>query len=447
MNPLHAIPMPVPVPVPDSAAALHAARALRRQRHLLSALQALHEQLGDVFRLPLPGFSSVVLVGPDANRFLLLEARGSVRWRAETDPVTRLLEHGILVTDGAVHDELRQAMSSNFHKTMLEGYLGTMWRMTDRVADEWGEGSRVDLFAQMRRVALLILTDTLFNDDFGAPMDLLWHDIVRTLHYIAPGPWLLWPGVPRPGYRRARQRLDAYLFGLIARRRTHPRATDDLPGSLIAAGLRDDVIRDQLLTMFIAGHDTSTALLAWTLYLLLRHPEALARVQSEIDAVIGAFPPAQAHLRQLRYLDRVVKETLRLYPPIHLGSRIATDDVVFQKYQIAAGTRILYSPYLTHHDARVWPAAEQFDPDRFAPEHAHERPPYAFLPFGGGPRNCMGAAFAQVEAKIVLARLLQRYELRFVGGTVRPRMRATLEPSPGVLVEVRRRSLPNGQAV
>ncbi|HZI77822.1 MAG TPA: hypothetical protein VFD73_28035, partial [Gemmatimonadales bacterium] len=102
MNPLHAIPMPVPVPVPDSAAALHAARALRRQRHLLSALQALHEQLGDVFRLPLPGFSSVVLVGPDANRFLLLEARGSVRWRAETDPVTRLLEHGILVTDGAV---------------------------------------------------------------------------------------------------------------------------------------------------------------------------------------------------------------------------------------------------------------------------------------------------------------------------------------------------------
>jgi cytochrome P450 len=146
-----------------------------------------------------------------------------------------------------------------------------------------------------------------------------------------------------------------------------------------------------------------------------------------------------AHVAQLDYTEQVIKETLRLYPPIHLGSRTAIEDVEYQGYVIPAGTRVLYSIYLTHRDKREWPDPDRFDPDRFLPEKIRGLSPYSYLPFGGGPRNCMGMAFAQVEAKVVLARVLQRYDLAFVRGTVRPHMGATLEPSPGVMLRASQR--------
>jgi cytochrome P450 len=189
----------------------------------------------------------------------------------------------------------------------------------------------------------------------------------------------------------------------------------------------------------IAGHDTSTALLAWALYLMATHRDVQARVYREIEEALGSSTPTFATANQLTYLDQVMKETLRLYPPIHLGSRIAATDVEFQDHLFPAGTRILYSIYLTHRHKEFWPNPHHFDPDRFTPENVRQRLPYTFLPFGGGPRNCIGMAFAQVEAKVVLARILQKFELKFVGKDVRPAMGATLEPHPGVMVEVRRR--------
>jgi cytochrome P450 len=428
------------IPTPDTHAAWRAAQALQRHGHPLAALEALQRQLGDVFTLPLPGFHSVILVGPEANRFLLVDARERLRWRSEHDPVTQLLRQGVLVTDGARHDELRQAMSPTLHRTMFDGYLPLMWQSVDHVTAQWSAGARIDLLTETRRIALLILTSTLFSDDFAPRQDDLWPAILRTLRYIAPGPWLLWPAIPRVGYRRALHQVDAYLLRLIAARRAQLEIADDLLGRLIAAGMNDALIRDQLLTMFIAGHDTSTALLAWSLYLLCAHPAALAQVRLELDTVLGGGAPTYERIAQLTTLDHVIKETLRLYPPIHLGSRIAANDLVFHDYAIPSGTRVLYSPYLTHRDPRYWPDPERFDPDRFAPQSTHSRPAFAFVPFGGGPRNCMGAAFAVTEAKVVLARLLQRCDFQLVGGRVRPRMGATLEPSPGVLVEVQRRS-------
>lgn len=427
------------LPTADLAAARGAASAFARHGHVLAAFEALHDALGDVFRLPLPGFDGVVLVGPEANRFLLVDARDSFRWRAEGDPVTRLLRQGVLVTDGALHDEFREMMTPALHRRVFDSFIASMNRSADRVISDWRDGTRVDLLTEMRRVALLVLVETLFRDDFGPRMTRLWPAVLRTIRYISPGPWLVWPGVPRLGYARAVRRLDGYFHGLIARRRARAGGGDDLVGALIDAGLSDEVIRDQLLTLFIAGHDTSTASLAWTFYTLATHPDALARAREEVDAVLGDGAPTAAHLRPLRYLECVIKETARLYPPIHLGSRIAAVDIEYQGYRIPAGTRVVYSIYLTHRDRRHWPEPERFDPDRFAPESHEPRNAYSYLPFGGGPRNCLGAAFAQVEAKVVVARILQRYDVRFVGGRVRPRMRATLEPNPGVLVEVRKR--------
>jgi cytochrome P450 len=415
--------------------------ALSRDGYILAALEVLHRSLGDVFALPLPGFRSVMLVGPEANKFMLTEARERFLWRSEGDPVTRLLQQGLLVVDGPFHDELREAMSPALHHSLFEGFTRIMWQSADCVADTWQDGAQIEMFAASRRMALLIVMETLFGADIGPDLDTLWHAILRTLRYISPGPWLLWPSLPRVGYQRAVRQLDAYIRQLIAHRRIQSSfgSKNDLLGRLLASGMRDDLIRDQVLTLLIAGHDTSTALLAWSLYLLATHQDVLARVQAEIDTVVGMHPPAEGHLRRLPVLERVIKEALRLYPPIHLGSRVAACDIAFRGFHIPAGTRVLYSIYLTHRDERYWPDPHVFDPERFAPERARERGAYSYLPFGGGPRNCIGAAFAQVEAKIVLARLLQRFDLRFVGGTVRPHMRATLEPAPGVLIEVRRR--------
>jgi cytochrome P450 len=246
--------------------------------------------------------------------------------------------------------------------------------------------------------------------------------------------------MPRPGYARARRELDDYLYQIIDARRNAPGQADDLLGLLVATpGLSDEIIRDQLLTMLIAGHDTSTALLAWALYLLGRHPAVLAQAQAEVEAVLGCQPPTLAHVSELRYLEQVINETLRLYPPIHTGLRLAAEDLEFQGYRIPAGTRVMYSIYLTHRLAEYWPEPDRFDPDRFSPERGHARPPYTFLPFGGGPRNCIGLAFARVEAKVVLARILQNFDLKLTRTSVRPGMGATLEPRPGVVMQVRRR--------
>jgi cytochrome P450 len=427
------------IPKPEGSTGWHALQALVREKSMLSALEAVHADLGDVFQLPLPGFHVVMLVGPQANRFVLVEAKDSFLWRAEEDPVTRLLQHGVLVEDGEVHDELRHQLNPALHRRMLDGYVESMWRCTDQICSEWADGTPVDMLVEMRRIALLILTDTLFNEDFTPHLKPLWQTILHTIQYISPGLWLIWPNVPRLGHRRALQQMDQYLYQLIAARRANLGETSDLLGGLISSGMCDALIRDQLLTMLIAGHDTSTALLAWTLYLHAIHPDIQARVREEIDRAVGQRTPTFADANELTYLDQVIKETLRLYPPIHLGSRIAANDVKFQDFVFPAGTRILYSIYLTHRHKAYWPEPHRFDPERFSPENVRQRPPYTFLPFGGGPRNCIGMAFAQVEAKVVLARILQKFELRFVGKQVRPAMGATLEPYPGVMVEVHRR--------
>jgi cytochrome P450 len=234
--------------------------------------------------------------------------------------------------------------------------------------------------------------------------------------------------------------MDDYLFRLIRARRNAPNRGDDLLSLLVATpGLSDDLIRDQLLTMLIAGHDTSTALLAWTLYLLGRYPQVLARLQAEIDPVLGDRAPGYQELKQLPYLEQVIKESLRLYPPIHLGQRMAAADFTFQDYHIPAGTRVIYSIYLTHRDQNYWPEPARFDPERFSLEKNHRQAPHTYIPFGGGARNCIGAGFGLVEAKVVLARLIQQFELTLIEDRVRPHLGATLEPRPRVMMRTRYR--------
>jgi cytochrome P450 len=236
--------------------------------------------------------------------------------------------------------------------------------------------------------------------------------------------------------------LDAYLYDLIRQRKEQGGPRDDLLGRLInAPDMDDDLIRDQLITMLIAGHDTSTAMLSWTLYLLGKHPEALEQAQAEVDDVCGQERPTVEMIAHLPFIDQVIKESLRLYPPIHVGNRFAAQDTQLQGYAIPDQTRIMVSMYLTHRDAARWADPAAFCPQRFERGERRKQDALSYIPFGGGPRNCIGATYAQIEGRVILARILQQFNLTLLPGQkIKAHMGATLEPRPGVMMAVKRRS-------
>ncbi len=437
-----------PLPEAGPETGLHVLKGLARERSLLTALEIMRAEVGPAFRITLPGFQPAVLIGADSNKQIMVSQREHLSWRSPTDPVTKLLRHGVLVEDGQSHACLRGHMEPVLLKPQVVHHVPRMLAYTDRVADGWADGSVQDMLVEMRRLALLIFMGTLVDVEFGPDMERLWRPILRAIKYISPGLWIVLPNMPRFGYRAALDQLDAYLYDLVRQRRAQlaaappadtTRPAHDLLTQLVRVPeMTDDLIRDQILTMLIAGHDTSTALLAWALHLLSVHPDVMARAQAEVDAVLGHDAPTAANVEQLEYLDAVIKEALRLYPPIHVGNRIVRNDTVIAGYEISAGTRLMASIYLTHRDERYWDAPAEFRPDRFA--RGAERPAaFTYVPFGGGPRVCIGATFAQVEAKVVLGRILQRFELADTGRNVHAYMGATLEPHPGVFLRVRRR--------
>ena len=412
-------------------------RAFLKERSLLAPMRILFERLGYFFQIPMASFHPFVVAGPEANRKVLVTERNKFLWR-NTDPVTDLLHRGVLVTDGEEHDRYRGLMEPALSHSELPHFTGMMIRQTDRVTDTWQDGQLVDMLVEGRKIALLIIMQALFSVDFWDDMPRLWMPILKTISFISPGPWILWRKMPRPGYKKHLRRVDDYLYEIIrVRRNSEPKK--DLLGHLLEAGLDDESIRDQMLTMLIAGHDTSTALLAWSFYLLGSHPEVMHRLVSELDLSLGDTLPATPAGWQPHRLDEVIKEALRLYPPIHIGNRRLAEEVDFgEGRRVPAGERLFYSIYLSHRDKSIWENADEFHPERF--EHGRKAPPFAYVPFGGGPRACIGAAFGQAEARIVIARLLQTFQVALTDKKVHPHMGATLEPRPGVLMRISRRA-------
>jgi cytochrome P450 len=407
-----------------------ALKVLLRDHSLLGPLEVLYARAGRLFRIPLPSFHPFVIGGPEAIRRLLVTERHKVRWR-NADPVTDLLRRGVLVTDGEEHDRYRGMMEPSLHPGALPGYVEMMVRQTNRVTATWQDGQVVNMLDECRRIALLIVMDGLFSVDAWDDLRHIWTPVLKAIQYIRPGAWIFWRRIPRPGFE-APGGLDDYLPD-------HPEPTgdfEDLLQHLIDAGA--------MTTAFAPnadhanhGHDTSTALLAWTFYLLGTNPEVGEQLIRELDEAIGENAPASPSGWQPQLLDQVIKETLRLYPPIHIGNRVVAAEMEFDRQRVRVGERLFYSIYLTHRDPRYWQNPGSFQPDRFA--GGRKAPPFAYVPFGGGPRSCIGAAFGMAEARLVLARLLQTHHFELTNANVRAQMGATLEPAPGVFMRVAKR--------
>jgi cytochrome P450 len=423
----------------SSELGLESIRALLIEGSPLGPLKVMAKRVGRFFQIPLPGFRPYVVFGLESNRKVLVSERDKLLWRNH-DPVTDLLRRGVLVTDGEEHDHYRKLMEPSLHPSQLDGYAQMMLEKTIQVTATWQDGQTVAMLVESRKIALLIIMQALFSVDAWDDLPKIWKPILKAIKFISPGPWILWRNIPRPGYKKHLRILDKYLYNVIANRRqttlntrddnqfTIPQLpTSDLLQHLIDAGLDDATIRDQMLTMLIAGHDTSTALLAWTFVLLGQHPEIHQQLVAELE-----------HDDRPPLLDQVIKEALRLYPPIHIGNRMMAEDMEFEGGAVPAGARMFYSIYLTHRDPTIWENADEFCPARF--ERGRKTPPFSYIPFGGGPRACIGAAFGQAEARLILAYLLKHFDFTPLNADkIRPHMGATLEPRPGVLMWVMRR--------
>ena len=366
-----------------------------------------------------------------------------------------LLGDGLLTSEGEFHTRQRRLVQPAFHRDRLAGYGAAMVEIAAQCRDRWQAGAALDMSTEMTRLTLAIVARTLFNADVTSEADEIGAALtaVLGLFEMVLMPFSEWleklplPSVKR--FERARDRLDETIYRIIAERRKSGRDAGDLLSMLLLAQdqeasgeaarrMTDRQVRDEALTLFLAGHETTANALTWTWYLLSQNPGAEARLHQEVDRELGGRLPGVEDLPRLRYTEMTLAESMRLYPPAWGVGRRAISDYRVGEYVLPARSIILMSPYVVHRHERWFEEPERFEPERWLPEKAATRPKFSYFPFGGGARVCIGERFAWMEGVLLLATLAQRWRPHLEPGqridhraliTLRPRygMRMTLE--------------------
>ncbi len=357
-----------------------------------------------------------------------------------------LLGEGLLTSEGELHKRQRRLSQPAFHRDRLISYGSAMVDCATKTRNGWRGGAKLDIAREMNHLTLAIVARTLFSADVSAEADEIRAALtdVLGLFEMVLSPFSEWfEKLPLPSVRRferARDRLDKTIYRLIAERRTSGRDAGDLLSMLLLAQDEDDggvmtdkQVRDEALTLFLAGHETTANALTWTWYLLSQNPEAEARFHAEIDRVLAGRAPVFEDLPQLKYVEMVFAESMRLYPPAWTIGRRNLLEYRIGDYLIPPRTVIMVSPYAVHRDPRWFPEPERFLPERFLPEAAAVRPKFSYFPFGGGARVCIGERFAWMEGMLLLATLGQKWRLRLAPeARVETRAMITLRPKYGM---------------
>jgi cytochrome P450 len=420
----------------------------------LPILLELYERYGPVFSFRLLHRRSVFMLGPAANHFILVSHPELFHWREGSfGDLTPLLGDGLLTIDEAYHDRARAIMMPAFHREQIEAATAAMAQEAEKAIELLRPGEVIDIYEWMRNLAMRIAMRALLGldpDDEHHGSAAAYH-FERALGFYGTEPQvrlLRGPATPWARMLASRRVLNKIIFEEITRRRAAPDPERlDILSLLLTArdeqgnGLSDEEIHDQLITLMFAGHDTSTSTVSFLLYETARHPDVAVRLRDESDRVLGGRAPSPAELaRELPYLEMVVDETLRLYPPAWIGPRRAVSDFEFNGHTVPRDAYVHYCSWASHRLPEVFPDPEAFIPERFTPERKAALPRGAYVPFGGGQRICIGKRFGQTEVKLVSTMLLQRFRLELLPGrSVHVRQMPTLSPDGGLSVRVRER--------
>ncbi len=417
-------------------------------------LQSVAQIHGDLAYMRLGPQHAYVVSHPDWIRDILVTHQGNFTKSRILERAKVLLGEGLLTSEGEFHTRQRRLVQPAFHRDRLTGYAADMVACAERASQSWAPGAAYDFHQEMTRLTLAIVGRTLFSadvssdaDEIGAAMTQIFSLFDTLLMPFAD--WLRkLPIPPVLRFEKARDQLDRIVYGLIAERRASGQDTGDLLSMLLLAQdednarMTDKQVRDEALTLLIAGHETTANALTWTWYLLSQNPEVEARMHSEIDTVLGGQPPTFDDVQRLPYTTGVFAESLRLYPPAWAIGRRAKQDYAVGGYTIPAKSILLMSPWVVQRDPRWFPDPECVDPDRWRPEETETRPKFAFFPFGGGTRVCIGERFAWAEGVLVLATIARRWKMRLVAGhPVATQPVITLRPKYGMRMTLERRTI------
>src|SRR6266403_1699963 len=418
-------------------------------------------EYGDIAGLRVLNFKTIFINHPDLiEEVLVTNARKYSKGR-----VLRANRHvfgeGLLTSEGDFWLRQRRLAQPAFHRARIASYAATMVEFTQRLLERWSSGEERDAHQEMMRLTLQIVSKTLFDADVerdaqevGKSLELLLEIGANFRRTIFVPHWLPTPTNLR--MKREVAQIEKILYRIIAERRASGRDARDLLSMLLAAQdedgsrMTDQQLRDETITLFLAGHETTASTLYWTWWLLAQHPGVEAKLHGELDVVLGGRTPTLADLPNLSYTGHVITESLRLYPPAWGLARVAIEDHEIAGYPVTKGMGVAMAQWVVHRDPRWYEAPAEFRPDRWEGDLLKRLPKFAYFPFGGGPRQCIGNAFALMEASLILATVAQRFRLGLVADhPVEPLASITLRPRHGVRVtlEHRRASDARGSAM
>ena len=425
------------------------------RRGPLPFFQSLAERYGDISYFRLGPQQAFFFNHPDYIKDILVTNHHNFMKGLALQRAKRLLGEGLLTSEGDFHRRQRRLAQPAFHRMRVASYAEVMTAYACQTRERWSDGETLDISEEMMRLTLGIVGKTLFDADVvsdaqevGQAMSVAM-DLFNTI--TLPFYELL-QKLPLPQFRRfddARLRLDAIIYRLIEERRRGGQDRGDLLSMLLLAQdtegdggqMTDTQLRDELMTIFLAGHETTSNALTWTWYLLSQNPEVESKLHEEIDEVLAGRLPGFEDVARMKYTEMVLAESMRLYPPAWATGRMALNDFEIGGYRVPKKSLVLMSQYVMHHDPRYFAEPRRFDPERWSPGARESRPQFSYFPFGGGPRRCIGEGFAWMEGILLLATMAQDWQMRLVPNhpvELKPVM--TLRPKHGMRMIVNRRS-------
>jgi cytochrome P450 len=425
------------------------------RRDALAYLQKAASEYGDVVYFRFGPQDVFFLNHPDYIKDVLVTHHQSFMKGRALQRAKRLLGEGLLTSEGDFHRRQRRLAQPAFHRGRISSYASVMTDYAARTSSRWRDGETLDISQEMMRLTLAIVGKTLFDTDVESEADEIGAALTAVMELFD---YLLMPfselleKLPLPHVRRfqkAKERLDETIYRIIEERRRRAEDRGDLLSMLLSARdeegdggqMTDLQVRDEVMTIFLAGHETTANALSWTWYLLSQNREVEAKLHEELDAVLQGRAPTVEDVPRLRYTEMVLAESMRLYPPAWAIGRLALKEHEVGGYTIPAKALVLLSPYVTQRDERYFPSPTRFDPERWTPQAREARPQFAYFPFGGGTRRCIGEGFAWMEGILLISALAHNWRMRLVPNhRVETLPVITLRPKHGMKMTVEKRA-------